>query len=309
MRNTDNKHYILMNRAVKVGKRLKLVSLIIIFPIFFIACKKEEIKYEKLYMKGWGIYDELFSEYISEYEKIDCRRCSPGDTLKFAGLKNDHLWMCMIERNGKKKLFEWEDSDVTEKNQKKFLYNGEYGEYILNGVKISNLSKKDNGFIAIVIFCDKDENTCFPSPCIFYNGTSEKKVSYTGGGVLNWYEGTFFLSGCCYDNDGDLIYDTYDQGKENKTILPHQRIIPVSLEDGIFVYPGDMSRYNYKEQKFIWKSFLKSPFPLYGYRQNLTILDQSTSEWKLKLTVTFEDNSQSFFVYTVNIDTGLVLEQ
>ena len=118
--------------------------------------------------------------------------------------------------------------------------------------------------------------------------------------MRQWYESSWIIDNCCYSSKGDTIFTT--------KIIPSANDNPVSYKEGIHIDGQTITRINYENNKIIWQSEVTPPFQVASNcRYAFTLQDNSTSNWKYKVDVTYYNGIKKDFTFTINIENGEIL--
>jgi uncharacterized protein YjdB len=251
--------------------------------------------------------DKAFAEYIGDYSNITCRYYQEGESsILFAGLKNQRLWFAEYEKTEAKGIkLEWTDIEKTDTIQQ--LYKG-YGEYETLYVKyVTPLVHKETSTSNIVTFNIGGRfQTIFTSN----HKTKRTQLQYdnTKNGIAySWYKESVFVADCCYSHEGDTIYTAKSKPSFDENENPAD-ISLISYEEGIKLSDSFISKYNFKEGKSMWGTYIVAPFEVPSdAKRNYTLLDSTTNIWKYKCEVTFYDGTKKDFTLKINIDSGKII--
>lgn len=300
----------------------------ILFAIVITGCGKDDKDEQEVISI---IYNGNLSEYKGYIDNnlydIEClaHNMEVGDknikTVTFSGLKNNHLYLRSVQfdtlyRNDFSKwktIIEWEDTEITAKEQKMHLGYGNYETFFIEKVDPYIVSI-DNVNFSSMLRLNGDSRT-IKSLLIFKNADSIKKrvVDDYRLNAVTWYQGSI-LTGlyssfttdnlCCYSAKGDTIY-----ASNTSKSLPNANAIPVSYEESISVnnYDLTIAKYNWKEGKQVWSVKVASPYnEPSNSKYTLTLLDKSTNIWKYKVDIVYYDGTKKDFMFTVNVNDGKV---
>lgn len=287
----------------------------ILFAIVITGCGKNDEKEE---------VSENVSDH-SEYQKyidnnlydVECRGSSGNEVgnmfnINFAGLKNNHLYLRSVQfdtlyRNDYSKwktVIEWEDTEITTKEQKMYLGYGDYKNFTIDFVEPRFFSTNGMNFTANVMLSDSHAGLFI---LIFKHQESIKKIatnyymkmiSWHQGGVLTSYTSNY----CCYSAKGDTIYTS-----STSNSFPDANAIPISYEESISVDNLTITKYNWKEGKRSWSVKVVSPYnEPSNSKYTSTLLDKSTNIWKYKVDIVYYDGTKKDFMFTVNVNDGEV---
>lgn len=250
--------------------------------------------------------DKAFAEYIGDYSNITCRYYQEGESsILFAGLKNQRLWFSEYDVANKQLNTEWTDIEKTDTIQQ--LYKG-YGEYETLYVKyVHPLVYKETSTGNIVTFNIGGRfQTIFTSN----HKTKRTQLQYdnTKNGIAySWYKESVFVADCCYSHEGDTIYTAKSKPSFDENENPAD-ISLISYEEGIKLSDSFISKYNFKEGKSMWGTYIVAPFEVPSdAKRNYTLLDSTTNIWKYKCEVTFYDGTKKDFTLKINIDSGKII--
>ena len=310
----------------------------ILFVIVITGCgkddEKEEIpmisisdseyhEYQKYIDKN--LYDvESLGYKVKEANPLVLTRITTNITnVDFSGLKNNHLYLRSVQfdtlyRNDYSKwktVIEWEDTEITTKEQKMYLGYGDYKNFTIDHVEPRFLSTNGMNFTANLMLSYSNAGV---SVLIFKHQESIKRIATNYLDVINWYQGSLLTRSsqsltdnlCCYSAKGDTIYTS-----STSKSLPDANAIPVSYEESIsvdnyFVHNYDLTitKYNWKEGKQVWSVKVVSPYnEPSNSKYTSTLLDKSTNIWKYKVDIVYYDGTKKDFMFTVNVNDGKVI--
>lgn len=248
--------------------------------------------------------DKLFAEYIENYSNIKCRSGLQGESsVLLSGLKDNHYWFSEYDAATKQLKSEW--TDIEESDTILNIYKG-YGEY--ETVKLHSVApmfyKKTSTGDIVTFTLNNYRQTIFT-----FNGQSKRtdlQSDYQKNVVANdWYAESVFIGNCCYSNEGEIIYEAkeaprFENGKIDDLLI--------SYEEGIECKGRHISKYNYKDSKTVWVTYIESPFEITSDAKiNYTLLDNSTNVWQYKCEVMFYDGSNNEFTFKIDIDNGKII--
>ena len=266
------------------------------------------------------IYNNLYDVECLSYQEKGANNIKNVD---FSGLKNNHLYLRsvqfdMLYRNDYSKwktVIEWEDTETTTKEQKRYLGYGNYETFFIEKVHPYVLSVGSNGFSsALMLFNGSNSGKIL---LVFKNLDLIKRVSVDNiylnalawyqGGILTWLYSSLGVANnfCCYSAKGDTIYTS-----NTPNSFPDANAIPISYEESISVnnYDLTITKYNWKEGKQTWSVKVVSPYnEPSNSKYTLTLLDKSTNIWKYKVDIVYYDGTKKDFMFTVNVNDGKVI--
>ena len=288
--------------------RLLATSLLVALGMGISSCGDDELESapttsldtETIYDKT----DKLFAEYIENYSNIKCRSGLQGESsVLLSGLKDNHYWFSEYDAATKQLKSEW--TDIEESDTILNIYKG-YGEYEtvkLNYILPTFYKKTSTGDI-VTLKLNGYNQTIFT-----FNKQSKRtelQSDYQKNVVANdWYAESVFIGNCCYSNEGEIIYEAkkaprFENGKTDALLI--------SYEEGIECTGRHISKYNYKDSKTVWATYIESPFEITSDAKiNNTLLDNSTNVWQYKCEVMFYDVSKNEFTFKVDINNGKII--
>lgn len=279
--------------------RLLVTLLLVMLSVGICSCSKDFIETKPVDQLTPNTYynpiDSLFTEYIGDHSDIKCKGVGgTSDTIYFAGLKNNHLWFNSFEKSTKKRLYEWEDTEVTDTIQQVHTGYGEYEDRMFDMVMPRYYRRTSTGHILNLLL----RNVAFQT--IFINGREVKRLPFAEKEDLyDWYNESIFINGTCYSKEGEPIYSIKDS-----YLL--KNIEPVSYEEGIRFSYSSIERFNIKEKKSVWTTSLKDIDIPSNAKVSYSILDKSSNIWKYKVDVVLYDGTKQSYIFTVNIEDGKV---
>lgn len=279
--------------------RLLTTLLMVMLSVGICSCSKDFIETKPVDQLTPNTYynpiDSLFTEYIGDHSDIKCKGVGgTSDTIYFAGLKNNHLWFNSFEKSTKKRLYEWEDTEVTDTIQQVHTGYGEYEDRMFDMVMPRYYRRTSTGHILNLLL----RNVAFQT--IFINGREVKRLPFAEKEDLyDWYNESIFINGTCYSKEGEPIYSIKDS-----YLL--KNIEPVSYEEGIRFSYSSIERFNIKEKKSVWTTSLKDIDIPSNAKVSYSILDKSSNIWKYKVDVVLYDGTKQSYIFTVNIEDGKV---
>lgn len=200
--------------------------------------------------------DKLFAEYIENYSNIKCRSGLQGESsVLLSGLKDNHYWFSEYDAATKQLKSEW--TDIEESDTILNIYKG-YGEHEtvkLNYILPAFYKKTSTGDIVTLRLSGYNQ-TIFT-----FNGQSKRtelQSDYQKNVAANdWYAESVFIGNCCYSNEGEIIYEAKEAPRfENGKI----DALLISYEEGVKCKDRHISRYNYKDSKTVWSTYIEPAF-------------------------------------------------
>lgn len=245
--------------------------------------------------------NKYFAEYLKDYSNITCRGYSAGEsTVLLSGIKSKHLWFSEFDTSTKSLKSEWTDIKETDTIQKIYIGYGEYETLYIRTTLPIYYKKTSTGNIVAFMF-----NSSGRSQTIFTYNNKSKRTQFGYNLTPNdWYSESVFIGDCCYSNEGDTIYVTkesplFENGKIDAELI--------SYEEGIRLGINSISKYNYKEAKSIWVTYITPPFDITSNaKRSYTLLNNSTNVWEYKCEVTFYDGNKKDFTFKINIEDGKI---
>lgn len=248
--------------------------------------------------------DKLFAEYMEDYSNIKCRFSLQGESSALlSGIKDNHLWFSEYDTATKQLKSEW--TDIEESDTILNIYKG-YGEYEtvkLNYIVPAFYKKTSTGDI-VTLKLNGYNQTIFTS-----NGQSKRtelQSDHQKNVVANdWYAESVFIGNRCYSNEGEIIYEAKDTPRFEFGKID---ALLISYEEGIECKSRHISKYNYKDSKTVWSTYIEPPFEIASDAKiNYTLLDNSTNVWQYKCEVMFYDGSKNEFTFKINIVSGKII--
>ncbi|MBP1612734.1 MAG: hypothetical protein H6Q13_182 [Bacteroidetes bacterium] len=115
------------------------------FLFMFSGCGKDDGESGEMTPYYENSIDQYKEKYLSDIECLGTSSNEVGSTinLNFAGLKNNHLWLRHVEFDTLyendlshwKTLMEWEDTEITAKEQKVYLGYGNYKNFTISSIE------------------------------------------------------------------------------------------------------------------------------------------------------------------------------
>lgn len=248
--------------------------------------------------------DKLFAEYIENYSNIKCRYGLQGESsVLLSGLKDGHLWFSEYDAVTKQLKSEWTDIEETDTILNIYKGYGEYETVKLNYIVPAFYKKTTTGDI-VTLKLNSYNQTIFT-----FNKQSKRtelQSDYQKNIIANnWYSESIFIGNCCYSNEGEIIYEAKESPQfENGEI----DALLISYEEGVKCKGRHISKYNYKDSKTVWSTYIEPPFDITSdAKTNYTLLDNSTNVWQYKCEVTFYDGTKNDFTFKINIDNGKII--
>lgn len=248
--------------------------------------------------------NKYFAEYLKDYSNITCRGYSAGEsTVLLSGIKSKHLWFSEFDASTKSLKSEWTDIEETDTIQKVYKGYGEYETIYIRTTLPIYYKKTNTGNIVTFMF-----NSSGKAQTIFtYNKKSRRTQLQDGYNPTpnDWYSESVFIGDCCYSHEGDTIYVAKESPRfENGEI----DALLISYEEGVECKGRYISKYNYKDSKTVWSTYIEPPFDITSDAKiNYTLLDNSTNVWQYKCEVMFYDGSKNEFTFKINIDSGKII--
>lgn len=220
-----------------------------------------------------------------------------------SGIKSKHLWFSEFDASTKSLKSEWTDIEETDTIQKVYKGYGEYETIYIRTTLPIYYKKTNTGNIVTFMF-----NSSGKAQTIFtYNKKSRRTQLQDGYNPTpnDWYSESVFIGDCCYSHEGDTIYVAKESPRfENGEI----DALLISYEEGVECKGRYISKYNYKDSKTVWSTYIEPPFDITSDAKiNYTLLDNSTNVWQYKCEVMFYDGSKNEFTFKINIDSGKII--
>ena len=298
----------------------------ILFSIVITGCGKDDKdEQEVISIIDNGNLSEYKGYIDNNLYDIEClaHNMAVGDknikTVTFSGLKNNHLYLRSVQfdtlyRNDYSKwktVIEWEDTEITAKEQKMHLGYGNYETFFIEKVYPYAVYIDNVNFSSMLRL--NGDSRIIKSLLIFKNADSIKKrliddyslnaVTWYHGSILTRSSQSYTTNFCCYSAKGDTIYTSTPNS------FPDANAIPISYEESISVnnYDLTIAKYNWKEGKQVWSVKVASPYnEPSNSKYTLTLLDKSTNIWKYKVDIVYYDGTKKDFMFTVNVNDGKV---
>lgn len=293
----------------------------VLFAIVITGCGKDDEKettYQTVYTGG-NPFDYI-DYYLSDVNSVGMS-IQNNNTVNYTGLKNNHLYLrsvkidTLYDYRKWETIIEWEDTEVTTREQKKYIGYGNYETFFINKI-YPYVVNTNNGNFSAIIRLEQDLTTRPRAMFIFKDYQLVKKriinnLSLTG---IPWYQGGILTCEdnniCCYSVKGDTIYTTNSAFPISSLPNPLSSLsndIPTSYEESISINGLTITKYNWRENKLIWKMRVISPFnEPSNSKYTSTLLDKSTNIWKYKVNILYYDGTKKEFVFTVNLDDGKI---
>lgn len=293
----------------------------VLFAIVITGCGKDDEKetaYETV-DTGGNPFDYI-DYYLSDVNSVGMS-FQNNNTVNYTGLKNNHLYLrsvkidTLYDYRKWETIIEWEDTEVTTREQKKYIGYGNYETFFINKIYPYVVNTNNGNFSAIIIL-EEDLTTRSRAMFIFKDYQLVKKriinnLFLTG---IPWYQGGILTCEdnniCCYSVKGDTIYTTNSAFPISSLPNPLSSLsndIPTSYEESISINGLTITKYNWRENKLIWEMRVISPFnEPSNSKYTSTLLDKSTNIWKYKVNILYYDGTKKEFVFTVNLDDGKI---
>lgn len=250
--------------------------------------------------------DKLFSEYIEDYSNIKCRYGIQGEnSVLLSGLKDNHLWFSEYDAVTKQLKSEWIDIEETDTILNIYKGYGEYETVKLNYFLPGFYKKTSVGDIVTVGLNGHYNQTIFT-----FNNQSKRtelQSDYQKNvKAYDWYFESVFIGNSCYSNEGEIIYEA----KETPRFDEYGKVdaLLISYEEGVKCKDRHINKYNYKDSKTVWNTYIEPPFEIASDAKiSYTLLDNSTNVWQYKCEVMFYDGSKNEFTFKVDINSGTII--
>lgn len=284
----------------------KLSILLLFLSIFVVGCGKNDFEPEDNYIseKKSITTDSIFSIYISNYKDIEYKFASinQNDTnwINLSGLRNSHLWLCIYNKNTKNKVLEWEDTDITKKEQKEYLGYGNYRDFTIEHIYVIPFLIHNEGFIGQIYLTDLSSYHS-NNYILFYNQNKVKKIPIDmASRIKNWYKESIIIENCCYTYKGDTIYTL-------KRTIGSTYTTPLSYEEGISISNMNIIRDNFRTLETVWSTKITSSFgEPSNSKYTYELLENTTNLWKYKVYITYYDGTKKDLTFTINIENGKI---
>lgn len=248
--------------------------------------------------------DELFAEYMDDYSNIQYRFCFKGERAVLSGLKDRHLWFSEYDAVTKQLKSEWTDIEETDTTLNIYKGPGEYEAVKLNYILPTFYKKTSVGDIVTLRLNGTYNQTIFTfnkqSRRTKLQSDSQKNVT-----AYDWYAESVFIGKCCYSNEGEIIYEAkeapqFDNGKIDALLI--------SYEEGMMCTGRYISKYNYKESKTVWSTYIEPPFDITSeVKIDYTLLDNSTNVLHFKCEVMLLGDIKKDFTFKINKENGKII--
>lgn len=218
------------------------------------------------------------------------------------GFRNAKVWFALYD-NQNNFIQEWEGTDDFNRNIKHHLGYGEYEEYKVNYISISDeLSlKTDFGYVFIPTY-ETSTGESKASDDVFL--LNEGKVYFYSlmqgwsSKLRNWYNGSILVNGkVVLSPEGKLIATI-------KRVVADDEI-PISYTETIRFQGYQFDRCNLETGELVWSSSIDR---LYNTQSDakitMTIIDKKNQVWKYRCDIVNKDGSQEQFSLQIDIETG-----
>lgn len=240
----------------------------------------------------------------------------------FSGFKDDKVWFAVFEHDSNN-FKEWIGS---EKFNRDIVIDEGYGEY--RNIHVDNISLRgvDVGISGTSILKTSWGYAVIPGYVpnegwgvigdLFFFGKNVIQYSFRDKIFMpemkEWYNGSVLLTS--RDELFNMVLSS--EGKEIVTLkekpvngfekFPPQ---PVSYTDGLNFELSNVTRKNYESGESVWQSEIPSLANVkHDARVVVTILDNSDKRWKVQYDITNKDGSKQQSIFTVDIETGEIIE-
>ncbi len=249
----------------------------------------------------------LFEKYNANKEGLIAESYCPGTNTTYlflSGRINGKLWVRAYERQSKKKLFEWEGSEIlpTEIGVDKGY--GEFVNYAVSSYQLVRGYFKE-GEWSFLLFArgklESIENYLYSKSL---NGDVKKeKVELFINELYSWHEDSFIITGArhfyIYKFSGELLYSSESSYSFSEVeTINYEESISFSKDDYMF------SRVNYKSNETVW-SFVS---PLKDISGNPRVDSWSISKaglfWTYTIKYTLYSGEKGELKVKINIESG-----
>lgn len=303
-------------------KSLKILftsSLWVLFCIALFSCAKDlDVESEAIVPDYELEIDKEFANYgIKDFKDIEMRSCNISTknngrewgTANFAGLRNNHLWIASFDRDTKRKMAEWTDSEYFDRTPTRYMGYGEYKEFTIHKIYLVQTYCRTDSFVSSVFLQGNDYKDCL---YIFKTPSSIKKRNVASFfiPIVNWYNQSVFIDRCCYTMAGDTIYVA-----KRSLIMPETNdfCTAVSYKELIYTHRSSnnqfyVKKYNLQTDEVEWNievpEISKEPE---NAKISVSIVDNSTYIWKYKADITRYNGSKKTLFFSVNIKDCILL--
>lgn len=293
------------------------------FAIVITGCEKgdeKETTYQTVPVHT-NLFDEYINYYLSDVNSVGMSVQDNNNIVNYTGLKNNHLYLrsvkidTLYDYRKWETIIEWEDTEVTTREQKKYIGYGNYETFFINKI-YPYVVNTNNGNFSAIITLEQDLTTRPRAMFIFkdYQLVKKRIINNLFLKGIPWYQGGILTCEdnniCCYSVKGDTIYTTNSAFPISSLSNPLSSLsndIPTSYEESISINGLTITKYNWRENKLIWKMRVISPFnEPSNSKYTSTLLDKSTNIWKYKVSILYYDGTKKEFVFTVNLDDGKI---
>lgn len=299
------------------------------------SCDKDDLKDPLDFIQQQQ--KDFYGYHVKDKNNIDVTSIETaaqlGDSVFLTGFKNNRIWIALFNEQTKEQLQEWNGTEVLERTIKIDKGYGEYEIFNITGYRLQ-LEKTVWGFVSTIEYLQKTNGLLTSSDIInkdilFLNGDKIITYSLNNPSIVNhcWFQESIIASSYEYGSDGKN-YVISPNGKKLAELkeVPDKEwyidFIPVSYTEDIGliqanIYPNNeeigqytrIRKRDHSAAKTIWSTDILSLKNLEdNARINASILEQNNPIWKYQIDITNYDGSKQQVIFTVDVETGEVIE-
>lgn len=217
----------------------------------------------------------------------------------YTGFQGDKVWIGYYD--GEENFQEVVSSEKFERNRKVHVGYGEYKEFYIDHISITEVLETDRGYafcsnygdadITDVFFINEDKLVFVPS----------LQINYYNSVLRNWYDGSILVGRqFALSLDGKIL-------REFSQYYPNDEAKPVSYDEAICCYDRSICRYNYLKGESVWYVNIDKLSNIESdAKVTMTLLEKNGEEWSYQCEIVNRDGSKSCFKFELNVETGKI---
>lgn len=257
---------------------------------------------ENRFLASRGEYKSVIVDFEGNICVEDARTEDRGELEQpwYTGFQGDKVWIGYYDEE--ENFQEVVSSEKFERNRKVHIGYGEYEEFYIDHISITEVLETDRGYafcsnygdadITDVFFINEDKLVFVPS----------LQIDYYNSVLRNWYDGSILVEGrLVLSVDGEIIMEYQSSMQKDDEPLSYDEVIRQR-------YVGNgFARYNCLKNEIVWSVYIDK---LDGVKSDakvtMTLLEKNGEEWSYQCEIVNRDGSKSCFKFELNVETGKI---